>query len=131
MTAAALPSMSERGRALMRTFRAAFAALDEHQKEHPGEVLELASSVMSHCRSAWPQALTAMPALDTAPFALVEPPVNEIERTICADGKYRLSFDEGHIALLITDEADTACGVMTPAMAEALIADVRRVLGGR
>lgn len=132
MSAAAVPAMSDRGRALVRTFRAALEALGEHQKAAPGEVIEIAAFVMAHTRSAWPQAITAMPALETGPVARVEPPVDEIERSICDGGKYRLRFDEGHLALILTDnDGDTAAGVMTPELAAALRSDVARVMEGR
>lgn len=127
MTAVAVPAMSDRGRAILRTFRATFAALGEHQKLEPSEVLEIAAFVMSHVRSAWPQALTTMPALDTGPVARVEPPINEIERTVHTDGKYRLTFDDGHIVMVVTDEADTAVIVLAPEMAETLRADIARM----
>lgn len=130
MSAVAVPRMSDRGRHISRTFAAAFEALKEHAKQHPAEVADIYERLAAHLRSVAPLTLLT-PTLDTGPIARIEPPVNEIERSICADGKYRLSFDEGHLALVVTDEGDTAAGVLTPEMAETLRADIARVMGGR
>jgi hypothetical protein len=130
MSAALAPTMSPRGLALVRTFRAALAALGEHQKLQPGEVIEIAAFVMSHVRSAWPQALTAIPALDTGPIPRIEPAVVEIMRQLCDGGRYRLAYDEGHISLIVTDAEDTAAVALTPTMAAMLRDDIATIIGG-
>ncbi|HEY1814854.1 MAG TPA: hypothetical protein VGG74_21050 [Kofleriaceae bacterium] len=59
-----MASMSPRGAALLKTLRATFAALDDHAKLAPGEVDDLASTVVAHIRSWRPQIVGAERLVD-------------------------------------------------------------------
>lgn len=136
MSSPALAStMSARGEQLLRAMRINLELLVELEKSDPGAVAIIVSALVAHLRSWKPLAATAVPVqLDAVPLALVAPgdAADAIERRIEADGAYRLSAtrdqDGRYVSLLIRDEDDTACGVMSPAQTRVLMEDLGRML---
>lgn len=131
---AAAPSMSPRGLALLRTFRAAFEALAEHGKAYPHEQTQIAESCAAHLRSAWPMAAVGAPAqgveLQVDPITLCR----FIERDLHDGAKYRLEVREADdvITFRLDDSFfDNAAVALTTDQAATLRDDLGRALAAR
>lgn len=122
-------SMSQRGRALQRTFAAAFEAAKEHAKTHPHEVAQLFEMLASHLRSAAPMALgaTAPVALELVP-AQIEPETSI--RVDLGDGAaYHLAIADAFLRLQMFDvTGDETMHHFEPKTAKAFRDDLTRVL---
>lgn len=107
-------AFSDRGRALLRTFQAAFAALEDHRKLHPDEHAQISSSCASHLKNAAPMSM-----LDTGPVVKIdETPMaaSAISRDLADGGKYTvLSASEGSVTIDLFDlDGDRAVATFTP-----------------
>ena len=147
MSALAATTMTPRGLALLRTFRAAFEALTEHGKLHPHEQTIIAEACASHLRSAWPMAAAAAPApLETGPTPRIDPSEIDVD-TLSTQGitilvengrieLYRMVGTDGDRLELYVHEntGHDASALLTPDQAKQLLGEVPRVIaaiGGR
>lgn len=103
MTTSFATAMSDRGRALQRTFAAAFEAAKEHAKHHPHEVVQLYELIASHLRSAAPLSLAAdVPvALASVPPAI--DPETHLRRELADGAAYELKIDGALLMLQFFD----------------------------
>lgn len=110
-------ALSPRAFHLVRTFRAAFAALDDLKDPH--EQQQIAEVIAAHLRSSAPLALGA---------TTVEP-ATEIVVTLTDGARVELRVLDGRINLYVHDalEHDADVG-LTQQQAAQLISDARRVL---
>lgn len=117
----AVPS-PDRESALIRTFRAAFAALDDLRQKLPEAASRIADIVASHMRSAHPMAMLSMPAPD---------PVSSVSRDLGDGARYDISIVGGCIVLHIVDvmEGDVVPAFTVQQMRQ-LIADAQSVMAG-
>lgn len=135
MIAATATATSSRATMLLGAMRRNFELLVELEKTDPAGVVLIIDALVAHLRSWKPMAATSLP--DPTVIAQLEraDAATAIERAICADGKYRLSLEDGHLVLILTDEADEdepdrAVGVLTPDQAGILCTDIACVLKG-
>ncbi len=120
MTTNASP-FSDRGRALIRTFQAAFHALIDHKSE--AERMAIYDVIASHVRSSAPMALLGH--ADT-----LEPLTESM--IVLADGAFvELRAVDGKVSLYVMDTTSgDACVSLTAAHVEQLRRDLPRVLLG-
>lgn len=134
-------TVSPRAHQLLGAMRINLGHLVELEKSDPAGVQQIVLALVSHLRSWKPLSTAAVAPMDTGPVGLVDLPLShppdpatEIERPICADGKYRLSWTAGEegepgcVVLVVADGDDHAVGVMTREQAETLRSDVARIL---
>lgn len=128
----AVAQLSPRGHNLLKTLRATFAALDDHAKEHPGEVDELAAAIAAHIRSWRPYVLTAAegPTLSMqVPRTVTQS--TEIERALGDDHRYRIATHvadgENFIVLSLSDGDENVLHAFTLPQADVLAEDIRAI----
>jgi hypothetical protein len=123
----AATTTSIRGTSIARTFSAAFVALQEHAKHHPAEAAELALTIQSHLKAAFP--MTTL--VDTGPMIRVEPVAETALRvTVNTDGAaYEIRIDDSFVRVQLWDvTGDNAMVHFEPAKAVAFRDDLGRVL---
>jgi len=140
---ASASTMSDRGRALMRTFAAALEAAKEHAKKYPHETQAIHESLAAHLRSAAPLSML-VPLPDTGPAPRFEPselvtPSGGMSVQLEDGSWYELRRSDSHgaaVQLYVRDEFQHDVAVrLIPARAEELRTNIGRVLaaigGGR
>lgn len=120
--AVASSHLSDRAQALIRTFRSAFAALDDHKV--PAEVAAVYEVIVKHVRSAQPMALLG--AADVIePLASAVVPLSHGARLEVS------KLEDGQLSFYMHDEHNhDADSTATPAQAELLVQAVRQVMAG-
>lgn len=113
--------MSDRALALLRTFRSAFAALDDH-KSHP-ERDQIYALIASHLRSASPMSMGAADLIE---------PLPEVVQPLSDGARYELRIIDEKLNLYVMDALQHDCDVgLTTGQAEQLRRDIARVMGSR
>jgi hypothetical protein len=90
--AVAASHMSDRAQALVRTFRAAFAALDDHKSQ--AERDQVYAIVASHLRSASPMAMGAVDIID---------PVSETTIPLADGARVDFVVDDGTLVMYVVE----------------------------
>ena len=112
-------SMTDREKALERTFASAFAALDSYAASSPAAADRVREFIAAHLRSSAPMILGAPPSID---------PAAEIVRDLGDGASYELKALAGCVAMTITDgDGDRTVVAMTPVAAIRMRADIAAV----
>jgi hypothetical protein len=130
--------LSQRAQFILRTFRSAFAALDDCKS--PQERQAVYDQIARHVQNASPMSFSSLPdpviapLIESAPFVRVEPaallPETHVRRELADGAGYDLRVDEdGHLRLVFLDvTGDNAMHHFERKSAEAFRDDFSRVL---
>lgn len=130
-------TMSDRGRALMRTFAAALEAAREHAKKYPHETQAIHEALAAHLRSVAPLSML-VPLPETGPVPRLEPEL------VTPSGGMSVQLEDGSwyelircanargaptVRMYVRDEAAHDVVLMlVPARAEELRTNLARVI---
>src|SRR4051812_25542281 len=101
-------AMTPTGQKLLGAMRRNLELLVELEKTSPADVGAIVGALVSHLRSWKPMAAVAVPtpALDSAPFDLVEPaidPETHVRRDLADGAAYDIAIAENHLRLTFLD----------------------------
>jgi hypothetical protein len=135
---AASSTLSQRAQFILRTFRSAFAALDDVKSQPERQAVY--DQIARHVQNASPMSFSALPdpviapLIESAPFARVEPvallPETHVRRELADGAGYDLRVGEdGHLRLVFLDvTGDSAMHHFERKPAEVFRDDFSRVL---